>query len=842
MSLTMSPDELQNLLAAAMKQAMTGIATQAQPVSPQPQPHSVPSFAIFEHSREKWAAYLQRLNQHIIAHGVVDADKKKAYFLSWVGPETYELINKLFSASELDEASFGDVTGKLDEHFKQSLHELAASYTFYQCNMKPGQTYGHWVADLRCIGRDCNFGASEVLDRLIRNMIVLNTPHNEVRRACLKEPSPTLDGVLKTANSYVALAASDAIVKGPTQGPTPEVLAVEKLRQPRRTKTGNWKNNKSHKSESRPEGRQGQRCAGCGSTNHRRAACPFLKSECHKCGRIGHIKSVCRSEQSGSKSHNDYKTASMLVMTLHTHTHTRTHARDLRRKSRQALLINGHNVEFEVDTGSPIALTGETGWKKIGSPRLARSYIRRCAYGQRQISVMGECTVDVKCGSTVLQLPLVVVSSGASLLGLNWIQAFQLDINALLYTPKASAELLSADVHTMGVPTDLDLKKVIADHPSIFAPGLGLCTKTKAHLQLRDDVQPKFLKARPLPFSRIDAVGKELQRLQDLKIVTKVDYSDWATPIVVVQKPSGKVMICGDYRATVNPCLHVQQHPIPRIEELFAKLQGGMHFSKLDMRDAYLQIELDDETKQLLVINTHKGLYRYNRLCFGPSPAPAIFQKLVDNLVAGIPGVAAYLDDIIVTGQTKAEHLENLRRVFAALDNYGLKLQLDKCVFFAPEVSYLGYIISKDGLCASEERVQAILQYATPTDLKQLESFVGKLNCYGQFLPAFASVCAPLNQLRCKDTPWKWSAECAAAFDELKQMLADKTRLVHFDPEKPIVLATDASPYGIGAVISHVLPDGSEEPIAFASKTLSKTERGYAQVEKEGLSIVYGIR
>ena len=151
-----------------------------------------------------------------------------------MGPETYELINKLFSASELDAASFDDVTGKLDEHFKQSLHELTASYTFYQCKMKPGQTYGDWVADLRCIGRDCNFGASEVLDWLIRDTT-----------ACLKEPSPTLDGVLKTANSYVALAASDAIVKGPTQGPTPEVLAVEKLRQPRRTKTGNWKNNKS---------------------------------------------------------------------------------------------------------------------------------------------------------------------------------------------------------------------------------------------------------------------------------------------------------------------------------------------------------------------------------------------------------------------------------------------------------------------------------------------------------------------------------------------------------------------------------------------------------------------
>ena len=148
------------------------------------------------------------------------------------------------------------------------------------------------------------------------------------------------------------------------------------------------------------------------------------------------------------------------------------------------------------------------------------------------------------------------------------------------------------------------------------------------------------------------------------------------------------------------------------------------------MRDAYLQIELDDKTKQLLVINTHKDLYRYNRLCFGPSPAPATFQKLVDNLVVGIPGVAAYLDDVIVTGQTKAEHLENLRRVLEALDNYGLTLQLDKSGFFATEVSYLGYIISKDGLRSSDETVHAILQYATPTYLKQLESFLDKLNCY----------------------------------------------------------------------------------------------------------------
>ena len=185
-----------------------------------------------------------------------------------------------------------------------------------------------------------------------------------------------------------------------------------------------------------------------------------------------------------------------------------------------------------------------------------------------------------------------------------------------------------------------------------------------ARLLLKDDAVPKFVKPRPVPFSCMDAVDKELHRLEDLGIITRVDHSEWATPIVVVEKPNWKVRICVNYKVTVNPQLRVDQHPTPRVDELFAKLQEGQHFSKLDMSDAYLQVELDDATKKLLVANTHKGLFRYNRLSFGPAPAPApaIFQNLVDDLVSGIPYVAAYLDDVFVTGRTKEEHLQNLKR------------------------------------------------------------------------------------------------------------------------------------------------------------------------------------
>ena len=220
------------------------------------------------------------------------------------------------------------------------------------------------------------------------------------------------------------------------------------------------------------------------------------------------------------------------------------------------------------------------------------------------------------------------------------------------------------------------------------------------------------------------------------------------------------------------------------------------------MSDAYLQVELDDATKKLLVDNTHKGL-----------------------------------DDVIVIGRMKEEHLQNRKQVLPALTEYGTKLRLDNCEFFRHQLTYL---ISSDGLNPSEERITAIVKIPKPEKVKHLESFIGKLNYYGKFIPSF--ICALLNRLRRQDVEWDSSAECDQAFGQLKEMLAQKTRLVHYDPTRPITLADDASSYGIGAVISQSAPDGTEESIAFAYKTLTSTEKNYNQVEKEALSIIFGVR
>ena len=165
---------------------------------------------------------------------------------------------------------------------------------------------------------------------------------------------------------------------------------------------------------------------------------------------------------------------------------------------------------------------------------------------------------------------------------------------------------------------------------------------------------------------------KEIERLAADGVIQPVKFSHWAAPIVPVLKRDGSVRICGDYKVTVNWATKVDTYRLPRINDLFASLAGGQSFSKLDLAHAYQQVPLDEESKKLVVINTHKGLFAYNRLPFGVSAAPAIFQHTIESILQGIENVCVYLDDILVTGPTTADHLRTLEAVLTRLEEAGL--------------------------------------------------------------------------------------------------------------------------------------------------------------------------
>ena len=281
---------------------------------------------------------------------------------------------------------------------------------------------------------------------------------------------------------------------------------------------------------------------------------------------------------------------------------------------------------------------------------------------------------------------------------------------------------------------------------------------------------------------------------------------------------------------------------IPRIEDLFANLKKGKSFTTLDLSQAYQQLTLDEESRKCVVINTHKGLFKYTRLPYGISSAPGIFQGVMDNWLQGLSGVAVYLDDILVTGATEEEHLRTLEKVLGWLEMSGLHVKKKKCQFVVPSVTYLGRQIDASGLHPLPDKFRAIEEAPAPNNVTELKSYLGLLTYYGKFLPNLATQLAPLYQLLWKERPWMWGQQLKKSFQTSKKLLTSSWLLVHFNPDMELILACDISAYGIGAVLAHKMPDGTEKPVGFASHTLAKAEKNYSQLEKEGHSCNFGTK
>ena len=341
---------------------------------------------------------------------------------------------------------------------------------------------------------------------------------------------------------------------------------------------------------------------------------------------------------------------------------------------------------------------------------------------------------------------------------------------------------------------------ILREFPDLFNEDIGCYQGMEVSFTVDDTVSPKFFKARNVPYAMRAKLDTALDELLEKGIIEPVAHSNWAAPIVPVLKGDRSVRICGDYRLTVNQVCKVTKYPVPKIDDLFATLGKGKIFSKLDVRSAYNQLVISPESRALTTINTHRGLFQYNRLCFGVASAPGIFQQVMEGLLRGIPGVSIFLDDILVCGSTVKEHRERLREVLKRLNDAGLKLHFSKCSFEVDQVQYLGYTIDSTGLKPTQEKLDAILNAPEPKDLTQLRSYLGMLNFYRKFLVNAASVLEPLNRLLRKEVSWKWDAEQSKAFQESKTLLLDAC-LIHFDPELPIVVSADSSKYGLGAVL-----------------------------------------
>lgn len=829
----------------------------------------------FNEANESFSTYEERFAQFIEANGI-DEKKERAVFLSVVGAKTFSLLTDLVAPKKPSETPLKDILKALRDFYVPKKNVLSERYSFRARKQQSGESLAEYVAALKGLAASCAFGAT--LEEQLRDQLVYGISSKELRTKLLSAAygqELSWAKVMDTVNNFECTATS---LKTFQQAP----LRTDSVRTSYKGNAGAYGTVAHDRKKS--QGTRDTACYRCLGEGHQAASCKYKDFQCRACNKKGHLERACRSvttstesetaNQGGSFRHRPntgrrYNPAERQTRYISRESGIEqqeaseedTDEEDYRasNKTHKLTIIevpgtgkdlglfsvtgksdceyvrpymvmvrcNGINIKMEVDTGAAMSIINEKLYRqKFSMCKLQPCEVSLKTYSSEPIALLGKFQVKVQCRDKTEQLTLLVSKGkGPTLMGRNWIQFLNLDWSRVNHVPVAVDPL-----------TEMYKK-----YFQVFERDRGVISGVKAKLQVVNKAIPKFCKSRSVPYALSTAVEQQLDKLQEKGVWTPVEYSEWATPIVCIPKTNGEVRICGDYKVTINPWLEVDKYPLPKTQDLFAKLAGGRYFTKLDLTQAYQQVELDEESKQYLTINTPKGLYRLNRLPYGVASSPAIFQRIMDQVLQGLKRVVCYLDDILITGTTEAEHWKNVEQVLERLQDRGVRVNKDKCAFCQPSVTYLGHRIDREGLHPIQDKVTAIANAPTPKNVTELRAFLALLTYYGKFMDNLSTIIKPMTELLQKDKPWTWSTKCQEAFEKAKNQLTSDAVLTHFDPQLPLLLACDASAYGLGAVIAHRMPDGSERPIAYASRTLSKTEINYSQIEKEALGIIFGI-
>ena len=409
-------------------------------------------------------------------------------------------------------------------------------------------------------------------------------------------------------------------------------------------------------------------------------------------------------------------------------------------------------------------------------------------------------------------------------------------------------------------------KELCQEYDDIFSKGAGDIGKTPLITMEIDtgDSPPVCQRPYNLPLKHAEWVKKELETLEKAGIISR-SISPWASPIVIVPKKTEpgeppKKRLCVDYRvinSLIPPVTKAHSKakgvltlvPLPKIDEIYARLRGSTIFSALDMTSGYHHMELSEEAKPKSAFVTPVDKYQFNRCPFGLTQAPAYFQRLVNKVLIGLPFVFGYLDDVLIFSPDIETHLKHIRQVFERLRKADLRLKKEKCNFLKAHIQYLGHLISGEGIEPVPEKLESIEKMPAPTTPKEIKQFLGLTGYYRKFVPRFADIARPLTALTKKDVEFVWTEKCQTSFEILKEALMKEPILVYPDPELPYILFTDASKYAWAAVLTQAYDYDKENkeitinhPITFISGLFKGSQLNWAALTKEAYAIYMAVK
>ncbi|KAL5488608.1 hypothetical protein EMCRGX_G017577 [Ephydatia muelleri] len=622
-------------------------------------------------------------------------------------------------AKDINELSIDDIAEFMRSQFDPTRYIVRERFKFWSdLKRRPGESILELAARIRQDAVTCEFvSIKDPLDETMKTRFMCSVNNEAVLKALFK----VKDAELTFAKAISVAVETEDAAKETVYGSSGRPAGAVNKVQDKYPSDGENSRPKAPSQRQKTDFPKGT-CPRCGKTDHSARDCPFKEYICNFCKKTGHLQSVCLQKRKDSHS----------VKVI-----TKQRLGSVKRinsvpQLQQEIQIRGQQFTFQVDTGAGDNFCSMEVWTKLGKPPLTPTTNRYEVANGQPLLTLGTFEAAVSLlekGSTTRTENIFFTVSKVSrlnLLGRDAIVQLRINLPALLGISSVLPPTKESDRSNAVFPILQDLKpdvalqeacqRVCQDFPDLFKPELGCLKDLQLEIQFKPDSKPLFCKPRVVPF----ALQEDLTQAYDVGIAKGVwrpaQFNSYGTPVVPIRKKAAEgsnapLRVCGDYSVTVNPQLEPHRYPMPLPDDLIRKLSGGYGFSKIDLADAFNQI----------------------------ISAPAHFQEIMDQLTSDLKGVAVYIDDILVSGVSAAEHLENLRALLQRLQDKGLRCRQEKCLFAQPSIEYLGFTLSGNGV-AKGSRVDAIQLMPAPTDVSSLRSFLGSVQFYGKFLPNLATI------------------------------------------------------------------------------------------------------
>lgn len=718
--------------------------------------------------------------------------------------------------------SFDTVLQKFNDHFipkKNVIHERAK---FHQRKQKSGESAEQFIRGLYEIAENCDFGVNK--NDQIRDAIVIGISDRELSEKMQLKDDLTLENATTMARQS-ELVKSQVRDQSDKSG-IDEVRGAKAKQAPHQHPRGPTRFQRQPAQTIRPptqrkwDTKQPQ-CTRCNRKHGPGATCPAKGQICNKCSKPNHFAICCKTKIVREISQNlDTFSQNFDINFSEDTINSESEGAyflgsvDCDKNSANPWIVNlsicKSNVCFKIDTGADVTIMSESCYRKLNqSPLLKKT-------------------------SSILKSP----GGNVNCLGYFIAETYRNNQKFLfrVFVVKGNEQ---SNLLSRGASSALKLVQRIDEIPQSIFGHTGLINCDPVKIELKSDAVPySVTTARRIPFPLLPKVEQELEKMLRDGIIEKVsEPTDWCAPMVPVPKPNGNIRICVDYKK-LNESVKRELFMLPNLDDIAPKLAGMTVFSKLDGSNCFFQLPLDPRNARLTTFITPFGRYAYKRVPMGISLAPEICQKKMTDLLKGLKNVDIIIDDILIYGKDMADHNAKLQAVLERIERSGLKLNRDKCLFRQAKVEYFGHIISAEGISASPQKISAVRDLEPPQNKTELQRVVGLINYLGRYVENLSTIISPITDLLKNDVVWYWGPEQSNAFENVKSLLTKAPVLAYYDPSKPIVVTADASRVGLGAAI--YLQDGSKlKPIAFASRTITDTEKKWAQIELECLSLVY---